>query len=463
MNPENYHHQISALANSLASMATAPVSFGSISRGLGDRNTLPPPHSNHPLQQNFEAIPIIATNFSTPNPGPPYGSPRETEDRSRRSLGSPVPWGVSVLDAPLPASFDPDGVSWIARNGPVAASVPSKFGRATDSSPSHSFQDTPALRHLHDSAYGPIKPLPTETSDTASSPPQLSSPGSEFLNRQQRPLYSSRVLPKPRILSASLPRPTVPLSPNSNEGAVDDWDGNFAFEEDFLPNSLQELLTPQEKMRRLSRSAGDDVEGNSNNAVLAATRLSLLASTSSSPSALHNTTSPPMPSSPSRFGALFSRQKKGSTDAEPSSFGASSFGHVGSPLRNTSLPMGLTNPGIVSPSLSLRRSTSGNGDLSPSGYASPPRSSLGGSISAGMISQQLQHTRIRSGSGESGLHPSSARQSGDRSTAVKVVGLHRTLSSSSIASGIGSGRHARIVEEGENGLDPPGGDVFAME
>ena len=74
-------------------------------------------------------IPTIDTSYVS-HPGSAYGSPREDEMQNRFGLGlSPVPSkGLSVLDAPLPASFDSNGVSWIARNGPVAASVPTKFG-----------------------------------------------------------------------------------------------------------------------------------------------------------------------------------------------------------------------------------------------------------------------------------------------------------------------------------------------
>jgi hypothetical protein len=83
------------------------------------------------------------------------------------------------------------------------------------------------------------------------------------------------------MVSSSVPRPA----------ALDDWDENFPMEEDYLPPTLRDdVLTPQEKLRRLSRTDNDigshrDIGG--------------FGMTSSS----FSKTGSPLASSPSRFGA----------------------------------------------------------------------------------------------------------------------------------------------------------------
>ena len=403
VNPENYHNQGSALANSLlqANMVNGPFGPQYPYQSKEDMS----PSQNHPTQY-FDSIPTIDTSFPVSNPGSKYGSPRD----DMRLPVSPVSKGLSVLDAPLPASFDSNGVSWIARNGPVAASVPSKFGL---DSPSLSYKETAALKNLHDSAFG--QDGRSRPNNTASSPP---GPGEVA---GLRPMHSQRVS-KPKTMSASVPR----------AGTVDEWDGNFTFEEDFLPNSLQELFTPQEKMRRLSRSGGDD-DGVK------------IRSGLGSPGEPSSKIGSPTASSPSRFGALFARQKKDEDAAGPTS----GFGHVGSPLRNSSLTLG-SSPGVRS----TTRPTSG--DMSPY-FASPPRQS-----SMSMISQQLQRTRLsrndsggggtssntNGGSGlDSGLHPSSARAGANGR-------MDRPVSASTAS--LGTGRAVASIDE-----EPA--EVFSME
>ncbi|KAI9751841.1 MAG: hypothetical protein M4579_005864 [Chaenotheca gracillima] len=388
VNPESYHNQGSALANSLmqAQLVTGPY---------GSQYQYPPQEEYSPVQgpgsRSFDKIPTIDTSFSS-HPGSKYGSPRE---EGRLPL-SPAIKGLSALDAPLPASFDSNGISWIARNGPVAASVPSKFG--LDSLPP-SFKDgqSDALKHLHDSAFG---------NDTRSKAGQATSPPSVSGDYMGQRIMHSQRNSKPKIMSASLPR----AGPTG-----EDWD-EFAFEEDFIPNSLHELLTPQEKKRRFSRNAAD--EDNSS-------RLST--SGVGTPGEASSKAGSPATSSPSRFGPLFTRYKKEEESPAPTS----SVGHVGSPLRNSTLEAG--SPNQRAP----RRPTSG--DVSPY-FASPPRQS-----SMSMISQQLQRARLSSGAGDSGLHPgSSARPLNGR--------LDRAVSSSSIS----NGRFVSSIDEEQS-------EVFSMD
>ncbi|KAK8236938.1 hypothetical protein HDK77DRAFT_484278 [Phyllosticta capitalensis] len=314
-------------------------------------------------KQMHDMIPTIDQTFSS-NPGSNFGSP----PNDARLPTSPVQKGLSVLDAPLPASFDSQGISHMARYGPIAASVPSRFGLESSSPPS-SYTNKPAesaaLRNLHNSAFGEEA---RARNGFGSSPPAAEEP---FGGR--RIMHSERYS-RPKMLSSSLGTRTL--------AGPDDWDENFAFEEDLVPNSLHELLTPQEKMRRFSR-AGDD-EHSFNH------RQSLSGLGTPGDSKVGS----PLASSPSRFGALFSRTHK-TEDGSGSSPGASAFGHVGSPLRNSSL-----NPNAIASSPGLRPiggdrrttpSSSTIGDPSPFGLSSPPRQA-----SMSMISQQLQRTRLSS-------------------------------------------------------------------
>lgn len=55
---------------------------------------------------------------------------------------------------------------------------------------------------------------------------------------------------KPKMISASVPKTAM----------IDkDWETDFTFEEDYIPDNLKDLLTPQEKARRMSRNADDEV------------------------------------------------------------------------------------------------------------------------------------------------------------------------------------------------------------
>ncbi|TVY60753.1 Zinc finger protein [Lachnellula suecica] len=359
-------------------------------------------------------VPTIDTSYAS-HPGSAYGSPRD-EDLSRfGSAFSPVAGkGLSVLDAPLPASFDSNGVSWIARHGPVASSVPNKFG--LDSPPgsvgaAKDGRTSEALKSLHSSAFG------DDTRDRfngiAASPPAQAA--EEYFGK--RVMHSQRFATKSKAMSASLPK------------AVDqDWpDHSFTFEEDYLPDVLKDLMTPQEKARRGSRTNADE-DGRPIN------------SGTGTPN--HDTPTKfgsPSHGSPSRWNALFERQK------DENAARASQLGHVGSPLRNSSL-----HPGASPSSRPIAR-PSNAGDISPY-LASPPRQS-----SMSIISQQLQRTRLsraESGGSDSGLHPSRASSNPIGSGSGRIG--ERQISSSSIGNG-GSGRFTTPIDEEQ------GDFVFNME
>ena len=404
VDPQLYQQSDPALAHSLLAQQAngAPIPFS---------QQIPSYPEHDPILQQpqylHENLPTIDTGY-TSHQDSRYGSPR---DDSRNAI-SPV-GHLSVLDAPMPASFDSQGISYIARHGAVAASVPSKFGLESppNSLPTKTAIPTDAVRNLHSSAFG--RESRTRGLDLGSSP--LGSGDEGF---GQRMMHSKRVA-KPGVMSASLPRGLATTH--------DDWDDNFIFggEEDFVPHNLHELLTPQERMRRLSRTEHDSRSH----------RESL--SGIGTPGDPASKVGSPHNGSPSRYSPLFNRQKQ-----DEANNAASAFGHVGSPLRNSSL-----HPPLSSPNM---RPTKVSGDMSPS-FASPPRQS-----SMSIISQQLARAKISSHASESNdtssltpiptftntLQPGLARHPSSSSNLS-----NRAVSSGSIA---GTGR----IEEEHVGVFP---------
>lgn len=405
IDPQLYQQSDPALAHSLLAQQASGIHtpFG---------HQIPSYVENLNGSQSLQAQPFDA--LSATDAEYKCGSPTD----EIRSVISPNA-RLSVLDAPLPASFDSQGVSYMARHGPVAASVPSKFD----------LEFSPPSLKLN-KVRVPLEPMSnlqnpaqlgqdsrTRGPDLGSSP--LGSGDEGFATR----FLHSRRTGKPSMMSSSLPRGAM--------HAPDDWDEGFQFSEgeetDYIPTSLHDqILTPQEKQRRRSRTEQD----NRNNRE----SLSGLLTPADSSSKVGS----PSTGSPSRYGTLFARQQQ---DANAAGSSPSAFGHVGSPLRNSAL-----HPN-ASPSL---RAIRGPGDTSPSfpSFASPPRQS-----SMSILSQQLSRTRISSKTSESNdinassyaLHPSSARH-----TSAPHNTLNRAVSSSSI----GNPRRAD-EERGEN--------IFPME
>ncbi|PQE26464.1 spindle poison sensitivity protein [Rutstroemia sp. NJR-2017a BBW] len=411
VNPDPYHGQSSALTNSFIHAQGVPTSpygqtygpFTTQEDGFG---------SLAGRQQSIDInIPTIDTSYAS-HPGSNFGSPRDDMmDRFGLGLSPVAQKGLSVLDAPLPASFDSNGVSWIARHGPVASSVPTKFG--IDSPPgsvgaAKDGRTSEALKNLHSSAFG------EDTRDRFNGIPS-SPPSEEYFGK--RTMHSHR-LAKTKVMSASLPK------------AIDqDWGEQFTFEEDYLPDVLKDLMTPQEKARRGSRHA--DEEGRP-----------IYSGTGTPSNDTPTKFGSPSNASPSRWGPYFQQRHK--EDDEKISR-ASAFGHVGSPLRNSTL-----HPGASPSSRPIARSNT-SGDASPY-LASPPRQS-----SMSMISQQLQRTRLsraESNGSDSGLLPSSSRTSNPIGAGRSSLAADRQASSSSIG---GSGRFTTPIDEEQ------GDFVFSME
>ncbi|KAJ5930735.1 Zinc finger CCCH-type [Penicillium verhagenii] len=371
VNPQAYVNQDSALTNSVLSQQRMN---GQETRYAPQPEDFPTVHGQQ--VPPYDSIPTIDAGVAS-DAGSKYGSPVEDV----RFPMSPNHHHLTALDAALPASFDSQGISHVARYGPVAASMPSKFGLELSSPPAQRPGPADAFRNLRDIGFSSDRRKPF--SNIGSSPPAPDE------NVGPRFLHSSRPV-KPRMLSASVPRPT----------ALDDWDENFPMEEDYLPMNLHDdVLTPQEKLRRLSRT-DHDISG-----------LGMSSSFSKNGS--------PLASSPSRFGALFAKQRQKKDD---DGIAPSSFSHIGSPLRESAFNA------TASPSLGPIGSRA-------SYDGSPFVSSPGRQSSFSMISEQL---------GGMSLHPGSARHS-----SVAPGRLDRTIS---------SGTTSKIEEEEEqNDL------VFSME
>lgn len=341
-------------------------------------------------------------------PTSPFGSP----PRESRLPLSPSLMPLSALDATLPGSFDGQGISHFARHGPVAASVPSRFGLESviSTSPPTSATPTLAFGNLDHIAAGDFSRYRRRV-QVPTTPPQ---PLGDILPRKA--MYSERVGSNTQLISSSLgARPIVPLP------GPDDEDDHFQFEEDLVPDSLQELLTPQEKMRRFSRSEEES-------ALSARFSHTTLSSSGTSKGASPTTTSP------SRYASVFAQRKE---DPDMALLGPSAFGHVGSPLRNSSLK---AETGVPSRAVMRPRSRE------TSYVSSPPRSSN--------LSILLQKNSLnpRSGltEGSTPLPPLTQRSISSSSISSTLGGsgpLMRATSSSSVG-------HERISEQAS---------IFTME
>lgn len=363
VNPQAYLNQDSALTNSVLSQQRMNGQDPRYMHQL-PQDELAALHAQQPPP--YDTIPTIDAGLVS-DTGSKYGSPGD-------DIRFPMsPKHLTALDAPLPSSFDSEGISHAARYGPVAASMPSKFGLELSPPAQRLGAPSDSLNHLRDNVYS--SDLRKHASAIGSSPPGIpeDSLGPRFLHSQRAA--------KPRVFSASVPR----------LAALDDWDeSNFPMEEDYLPVNLHDdVLTPQERSRRLSRTDHDFSSSHRD--------LSGLGMTSTSLSKVGS----PLASSPSRFGALFAKQRqKKEEDAH-----GSSFMHVGSPLRESSLSLG------TSPSLAPIGSRQVTGDISPF-ISSPARQpSMSG------ISQQLSSLS---------LHPGFTRHSSSTGPGSR---LDRTLSS----------------------------------
>ncbi|KAK4164748.1 hypothetical protein QBC43DRAFT_288653 [Cladorrhinum sp. PSN259] len=423
VNPTTYHQPASsALTDSFRADSGAPYP-----------NMGPFSHQEEQFSHQLGlegGVPTIDTTYSS-NPASAYGSPRN-EDINRFGLGLSPAQGLSVLDAPLPASFDSNGISNAARYpfGPWPASVPSKFGLE---SPSPSLRATKimgtsdALKLLHNSAFGNNEHLSpsglgsTDANGFGNSPPTTGSVNigtglgdDEYFGKRAMHSSSSRFT-RTKIMSTSMPR-------------VDrDWDAEFLFEEECVPGIIaDDVLTSGEKVRRGSTANSVRMIDNQTLDVMAE---------SCPPTMVTKFGTPVPPSSPGRWAALWGghakKEEEGGSflDATRSVKHTSAFGHVGSPLRNSSLASAMNN--------------------------------LDGGSAVSALTQQLRETQISdNGSAESSPHlrPNVPRNGAGviGQSRDKERGLERHISSTSIGSSV-SGRFKSPMEEEDSAF------VFSME
>lgn len=215
------------------------------------------------------------------------------------------------------------------------------------------------------------------------------------------------------MLSSSVPKTSVDH----------DWEASFAFgdegdnvPENYVPENLQDLLTPAEKARRGSMRGENDVN------------IEVLSKYGS-----------PMSSSPSRWGSLFQRQKEEEELSRSARNAASPFGHVGSPLRNSTLAQQM------------------GGEAFGTSAPGRPSSMRIGSDSMSTLSQQFQRSQINDPPTSSSprLHPASARTGGSNAVG-KDRAMERHVSTGSISSAV-TGRFTTPIDEEDPDF------VFSME
>lgn len=152
--------------------------------------------------------------------------------------------GLSILDVPFPASLDSNAIGWNASHAPLAKSAPGRAGMPM-SSPKVL---TPALaKDIWDNS--PFAP---------------NSPGSAKYSRALSPqnlgesLFARRQISSQRVQAADGSSSSVPRL-----GKISNFDdiNETMVEEDFIPDSLQDLLTPAEKSRRRYSGREDEPSG----------------------------------------------------------------------------------------------------------------------------------------------------------------------------------------------------------
>ena len=242
-----------------------------------------------------------ASNLDSAINSPPtsqFGSPPNEAQFPK----SPVDNLRTALNAPLPQSFDASGMSRIAQYGPLGQSVPDKFGMRSPGTSSLSRQ---LASPPEPSGFGRGSNL---GSNLRNASPLAASPQNVNGSIGQRMMHSQNQQTKPRMISASVPRSSL----------YPEWEEGFGGEADLLPNSLHdEVLTPQERARRLSRPDQD------------------LDPSMAYPSGTSSKVgSPPMAGSPSRFSALWAEQR----EKKAAETVVGGLGHVGSPLRDSWMP-----------------------------------------------------------------------------------------------------------------------------
>ncbi|KAF4554619.1 Cps3-like protein [Elsinoe fawcettii] len=338
--------------------------------------------------------PIFKSELYPGDSSPPFGSP-QNDYLNPNPVRSPQRPGLSARDAPMPSSWDSQGISQAARHGPFAASVPGRFGLESPPSsyPNKAQMGNTALRGITDSAFGDTANLDGVLHGLGSSPRD-----NEPLTFSKRPLHSERFARSRPFLSSSLDVRSTQFLNSLDSSDLEAGDSDDGAGEDLLPSSLHDLL-PTDKPRRASRSGFGDDENNPH--WTSAPRR--IASNGTNVEVKTGSLSPHS-ASPSRYSAMWAARSSSKQDAETAP--TSAFGHVGSPLRPSNLRTSSTNtssPPDNTAALSMLTSQLKRAKLSDSASGSPTagNSYLSPSASGTSLSSRLGPTSsARHGTGE---------------------------------------------------------------
>ena len=347
-----------------------------------------------------------------------YGSPTNSNFGSpafEAQLGRSPPFR-SALDTPLPPSFSSQDSPNIQRFGQHAMSVPAKGGLGPLA------KGSPTTSLVGPEAFGNLDSALNEKLDLGASPPQARA---EVAPR--RIVSNGRSLLQPELPS-SMPVHDQNALFSSPHGRLPAEADNH--EEDFVPQTLSDLLTPQEKMRRFSRSQDEP-------------QLLSRTSQSSLVGSPNSKVGSPSGASPSRFSGFFAERAKREAEAASGQMGSSPFGHVGSPLRNSTLS-------------SQAQKYSEVGGHSPSFGAISPPGSRDRPAGVSSLSEQLRMVRKPAGA-ELAFQLSPPQQSGS----AQLFGTTRPSGSSTTV------RRDRVMSAGSGGtaerIDEDDSGVFSME
>ncbi|KAF8537098.1 hypothetical protein BDD12DRAFT_918158 [Trichophaea hybrida] len=381
-----YTNHRSALHNSLMQANTGNVSHHTPNHSLGGQDDFP--------ALPGQPIPQLDQSLSSSLPDAQFGSPRNPDGLPMASLGTSQRT-LGPLDATLPASIDRYDYSYYAKHGPFASSVPNTFG--VDSPPPslpNSIRGETTVSALRRSAFG------DDDGAELSRSAQLRE--GSFGER----LLHSSAARRNKVYSSSYGGPQTlfngfhGLGGSKDNGGATETEGTFAFEEDFLPESLSDLLTPAERNRRMSRT-DDDALGRSFTA----------------PGTPGETVGSPPLGSPGSWGPIIYRTKREDDHSQ-----LSGLGHVGSPLRNSYLHSD-TSP--------IARSLNRTANETLHFNSSPGRG-IGGGISA--LTQSLKKSSIADS---------------ETSTLAKSITNGRPIERATSSPRLGNGKVHPIDEEPE--------------
>ncbi|KAF2227775.1 hypothetical protein BDZ85DRAFT_271300 [Elsinoe ampelina] len=328
--------------------------------------------------------PVFKSEIYPGDGSPTFGSPQNDYLNPVRSPPRP---GLSARDAPMPSSWDSQGISQAARHGPYAASVPGRFGLESPPSsyPNKAQMGNTALRDIRDSAFGDTANLDGVLHGLGSSPRE-----NEPLTFSKRPLHSERFARSRPFLSSSLDVRNTQFLTNLDNSDLDGGDSDDGAGEDLLPSSLHDLL-PTDRPRRSSKSGYPEDENNS-----PWTSAPRRISSNGGNGEFKTGSLSPHSASPSRYSAMWAARSSSKQESESAL--TTTLGHVGSPLRPSNLRTSSTHtsspPDANPAALSMLTSQLKRAKLNDSASGSPTASTsyLSPSASGTSLSSRIGPT-----------------------------------------------------------------------